>query len=84
MELYLELDAVITASTEHTFTLLKSKTGIGYGSADNFELGVVAVLNLIVKLEGGVDMSCGFQIKVDGGTTLDIALFGENVSRMVL
>jgi hypothetical protein len=29
-------------------------------------------------------MSCGFQIKVDGGTTLDIALFGENVSRMVL
>jgi hypothetical protein len=33
-----------------------------------------------MSLKGGIDISSGFHIKLDDGTTLDIALFGKTVS----
>lgn len=84
MELYLELNTIIGAGLTYELNLYTSNTPIGIGVGKDLKLGVVFKVDLILSVEGSIDISSGLHIKLDDGVAIDIALFGEEVSNIVL
>jgi hypothetical protein len=84
MEMYVDLNTVLSAEATYEINLYASTTPIGIRIGPLLQLGVVFAVDLIVAAEGHLDMSSGFHIKLEDGVALDITLFGDKVSNMIL
>ncbi|KAF1940360.1 hypothetical protein EJ02DRAFT_504179 [Clathrospora elynae] len=82
LELYLELNTVISAGATYQINLFATQTPIEIKLGSVLQLGAVLSVDLILAVEGAIDISSGFHIKLDDGVALDIALFGDKVSNI--
>ncbi|KAK6530218.1 hypothetical protein TWF694_003582 [Orbilia ellipsospora] len=80
LELYVALSTTFSAGITYTLSLYKSETPIGIAIDDLF-LGIVAEVELILSVDGEVTIGSGFHIQVDDNASLEIALFGSEVSK---
>ncbi|KAF1972785.1 hypothetical protein BU23DRAFT_599525 [Bimuria novae-zelandiae CBS 107.79] len=83
MELYLELNTILGAGATYELNLYTSNTPIGIGVGKDLRLGVVFQVDLLLSVEGELDISSGVHIKLDDGVAIDIALFSDAVSNIV-
>lgn len=83
MELYLELNTVLGAGATYELNLFTSNTPIGIGVGKDLTLGVVFKVDLLLSVQGEIDISSGLHIKLDDGVGIDIALFSDAVSNIV-
>jgi hypothetical protein len=84
MELYLEMNTVLGAGATYELNLFASQSAVGMRIGPMLQLGVVLQVDLILEVEGAIDISSGFHIKLDDGVAMDITLFGDKVSNMIL
>jgi len=84
MELYLELETVLSAGATYEVTLFATQTPVGVKMGKYLQLGAVITVDLLLSVEGAVDISSGFHIKLDDGVAIDIALFGDTVSDLTM
>jgi hypothetical protein len=81
LELYMELNTVISAGATYAIKLFATQSPLGIMVGD-LVLGAVISVDLILAVEGEIDISSGFHIKLDDGVELNLALFGDKVSNM--
>lgn len=84
-ELYFELDMALDASSTYTIPLYPKDWSqpAGFEVAGQL-VGIVISLDLILSLDAEVDISSGVHVKFDDGLSLELALFGSNVSSINL
>lgn len=84
-ELYLELDIALDASMTYTIPLYPKNwyQPAGFDVAGQ-KVGIIIALDLILALDAEVDISSGVHVKFDDGLSLELALFGSNVSSINL
>ena len=79
VELYMELETIINAGVTYELNLFSSKSPYGIKVKD-LQLGFVLTLDLILSVDGQVDITSGFHIKLDDGVSMTLPLFGNAVS----
>lgn len=86
LELYLELNTVISYGVTYEINLFSSTSPYGVRVGTVLQLGIVAAVDLILTIEStdSIDISTGFHIKLEDGIVFDLALFGDKVSDMAL
>jgi hypothetical protein len=84
LELYLNVDTIFSLGATYELNLYSSSTPLGISITKDLEVGVIFAIDLILSVEGEIDISSGFHIKLDDGLRIDIALFGDDVSEIVL
>jgi hypothetical protein len=84
MELYMEIDTILSSGATYTLNLYTSKTPIGFSVADDLLIGVVFSVDLILSVESEIDISTGFHIQLHDGVAINIAMFDRNVSSIAL
>lgn len=83
MEMYLELNTVLSSGATYELSLYSSNTPIGISVGTDLTLGVVFKVDLLLNVEGSIDISSGLHIKLDDGVGIDIALFSDAVSNII-
>lgn len=84
MELYLEMDTILTGGAAYEINLYTSNSPIGISVGPSLTLGVTLQVDLILEVDGQIDISSGFHVKLDDGVAMDITMFGDTVSNMIL
>lgn len=85
LELYMLVDTTIAAGATLTIPLYKSQTPLGlFVPNSDMEIGVFVTMDLILSVEGEIDLRTGFHLKLDDPIGFNIALFSRNVSRVIL
>ena len=84
LELYLELDTILSVGATYGLRLYASNTPIGISITPDVELGIIFAIDLILSVSGAIDISSGFHILLNDGLTINIDLFGDDVSDIVL
>ena len=82
MELYLEMSAVLDTGATYEINLFATQSPVGF-KVPNLQVGAVVAVDLILVVEGEIDISSGIHIKLDQ-VAMDLALFGNNVSNIDL
>ncbi|CEL01837.1 hypothetical protein ASPCAL01414 [Aspergillus calidoustus] len=83
LELYLELDVVLSAGATYTLNLFTSQSVAGI-KIPGLEAGALFKVDLVLIAEAEIDISSGFHVKLDQGLVLDFALFDEDVGGVTL
>lgn len=95
LEIYAEIDTALSASKSWTLTLFNSgdpeivaeSDGAGIPdlgfSADGINIGAILKIELLLTLDGDIDISSGLHIKLNDGFTINIGMFANNVSGIV-
>lgn len=83
LELYMEIDTILSGSATYTLNLYTSQTPIGFAVGKDLLVGVVFSIDLIVSVEAEIDISSGFHIQLDG-IAIDIHMFDHDVSSITL
>lgn len=84
LELYMEIDTILSGSATYTLNLYTSQTPIGFTVGTGLLVGVVFSIDLIVSVEAEVDISSGFHILLNDGIAIDIHMFDHDVSSITL
>lgn len=84
LELFINVDTIFSLGATYELNLYSSTTPLGISITKDLEVGVIFTIDLILSVEGEIDISSGFHIKLDDGLAIDIALFGDDVSDIVL
>ena len=80
LELYMQIDTILTGGATYQINLFTSESPVGIEIGDDFEIGVIFTIDLILSAELGMDISSGFHIKLHDGAAINIAMFSKNVS----
>jgi hypothetical protein len=81
LEVYLEMDLTINAGVVYTIPLLPPQAHpIGLAKSSDLFIGTVLALELILSAAGEVELTTGLHILLDDEATLEIELFGQNIS----
>ncbi|KAI1258668.1 hypothetical protein F5Y18DRAFT_338253 [Xylariaceae sp. FL1019] len=80
LEIYLELDTVLSAASSYTLNLYTSDSPIGFAVSDDNYVGVVVAVDLILSSDANIDISTGVHFKANDGLAFDLSLFGQNVT----
>lgn len=83
LEIYMELDTVLSAGITYTFNLYQSETIVGIALGDDLLLGAVFSIDLIFSVDSKLDISSGFHVHFDNVLT-QITLFGKEASKIDL
>jgi hypothetical protein len=84
MELYLEIGTVLSAGATYEITLFATQSPAGIKIGPNLMLGAVLTVDLVLAVEGAIDISSGFHVRLDDGVTIDLPLFGDEVANMTV
>jgi hypothetical protein len=84
LEVYMLVDTVLSAGATYTLNLYTSTTPAGFAVRHNLEVGVIFTIDLIVSVEGEIDISTGFHLKLDDGVTIELGIFSKEISNMVM
>lgn len=80
LEIYSAIDTKLSGGVTYSLNLFSSQTALGIRLDDELSLGVVLQLDLILSADTEIDVSSGFHIQLDDGTSLSMILFGETFS----
>jgi hypothetical protein len=80
MELYMQIDTIISSGATYTLNLYTSKTPIGFTVGEDLLIGVVISVDLILSVEAEIDISSGFHIQLKDGVAINIPMFSQDVS----
>ncbi|PTB81120.1 hypothetical protein M440DRAFT_1434991 [Trichoderma longibrachiatum ATCC 18648] len=83
LEIYMELDTVLSAGITYTFNIYQSETIVGIALGDELLLGAVFSIDLIFSVDSKLDISSGFHVHFDNVLT-HITLFGKEASKIDL
>lgn len=84
MELYMLVDTILSLGATYELNLYSSNTPLGISITKDLEVGIIFAIDLILNVEGEIDISSGFHIKLDDGLAINIALFSDDVSDIIL
>jgi hypothetical protein len=84
MELYMEIDTTLSSGATYTLNLYTSKTPLGFAVGEDLLIGVVFSVDLILSVESEIDISTGFHIQLHDGIEINIPIFDQNVSSIIL
>ncbi|KAF4950557.1 hypothetical protein FGADI_8116 [Fusarium gaditjirri] len=84
LEVYMLIDTVLSAGATYTLNLYTSTTPAGFAVRDNLEVGVVFAIDLILSVEGEINISSGFHLRLDDGVLFDIAIFSKEISNLTM
>ncbi|KAF2849558.1 hypothetical protein T440DRAFT_399056 [Plenodomus tracheiphilus IPT5] len=84
MELYMAVDTVLSAGATYEINLFASQSVAGIKVGPMLQLGFVLQVDLILAIEGEVDISSGIHIMFDDGVALELDLFSDKVSNMIM
>ncbi|KAM0385100.1 hypothetical protein ACHAQC_011722 [Fusarium culmorum] len=84
LEVYMLVDTVLSAGATYTLNLYTSTTPAGFAVRHNLEVGAIFTVDLIVSVEGEIDISTGFHLKLDDGVTIELGIFSKEISNMVI
>ena len=84
LELYMEIDTILSGGATYSLNLFRSKTPIGFAVANDVLLGVVFSVDLILSVDSEVDISTGFHIQLHDGVAINTPMFNEDVSSITL
>ncbi|OBT82780.1 hypothetical protein VE02_09280 [Pseudogymnoascus sp. 03VT05] len=79
LELYMEIDTILSGSATYTLNLYTSQTPIGVTVGKDLLVGVVFSIDLIISVEAEIDISSGFHIQLNDGIAIDIHMFDRDV-----
>ncbi|KAK5127089.1 hypothetical protein LTR85_008449 [Meristemomyces frigidus] len=80
MELYMLIDTRLSLGATYTLNLFQSESLAGIAISDQLQLGVIFAVDLILTVDGMIDIGSGFHIRLDDGLAIDIALFDDEVN----
>lgn len=85
LELYMLVDTILSLGSTYTIPLFNSaidqpEIPIGFYITEKIKIGLIFRVDLILSVEGEIDISSGFHLKFNDGFAIDIALFGNDVS----
>lgn len=83
MELYMDLDASFFDATTYTLNLYTSETPVGLSIA-NQDIGVFIAIDLVLGVEGQIDINSGFHIRLNDGLQIDIGLFEREAASITM
>ncbi|KAI1049173.1 hypothetical protein LB506_004656 [Fusarium annulatum] len=84
VEVYMLIDTVLSAGATYTLNLYTSTTPAGFAVRDNLEVGVIFAIDLILSVEGEINISSGFHLRLDDGVLFDIAIFSKEISSLTM
>ncbi|KAF5247214.1 hypothetical protein FANTH_6471 [Fusarium anthophilum] len=84
LEVYMLIDTVLSAGATYTLNLYTSTTPAGFAVQDNLEIGVIFAIDLILSVEGEINISSGFHLRLDDGVLFDIAIFSKEISNLTI
>ncbi|KAF5698320.1 hypothetical protein FGLOB1_12146 [Fusarium globosum] len=84
VEVYMLIDTVLSAGATYTLNLYTSTTPAGFAIRDNLEIGVIFAIDLILSVEGEINISSGFHLRLDDGVLFDIAIFSKEISSLTI
>lgn len=84
LELYMEIDTILSGSATYTLNLYTSQTPMGFSVGKDLLVGVVFSIDLIISVEAEVDISSGFHIQLNDGIAIDIHMFDHDISSITL
>ncbi|RKL33536.1 hypothetical protein BFJ72_g10052 [Fusarium proliferatum] len=84
LEVYMLIDTVLSAGATYTMNLYTSTTPAGFAVRDNLEIGVIFAIDLILSVEGEINISSGFHLRLDDGVLFDIAIFSKEISSLTM
>ncbi|KAH7317955.1 hypothetical protein BKA65DRAFT_439132 [Rhexocercosporidium sp. MPI-PUGE-AT-0058] len=80
LELYMQLDTILSIGATYTINLYTSSTPIGFAVGDDLMVGIVFTVDLILAVEAEIDISSGFHIQLNDGIVIRMPIFNHNVS----
>jgi hypothetical protein len=84
LEVYMLIDTVLSAGATYTLNLYTSTTPAGFAVRDSLEVGVIFAIDLILSVEGEINISSGFHLRLDDGVLFDIAIFSKEISNLTM
>jgi hypothetical protein len=82
LDLYAELQTIISGQATLSLTLYRSQTPIGIWLDENNEIGAFFTIDLLLSAEADIKINSGFHIKLDDGVSFNLALFSEDISSL--
>ncbi|KAL2015089.1 hypothetical protein VTK56DRAFT_6321 [Thermocarpiscus australiensis] len=83
LDLYVAIDTITAAEATMTIPLYKSKSPFGVSASDDLEIGIFVTMDLILSVNGELDIRSGFHLLLDKPVGFHIALFGNDVSNII-
>jgi len=84
LELYMEIDTTLSEGATYTFNLYKSETPLGISAGQDLQVGIVFTVDVILSVEAEIDISSGFHIQLNDGVAINIPMFSQNISSIIL
>ncbi|KFY48877.1 hypothetical protein V495_00950 [Pseudogymnoascus sp. VKM F-4514 (FW-929)] len=81
LELYMEIDTILSGSATYSLNLFTSKSEIGV-KVNDLLVGVVFTIDLIVSVDAEIDISSGFHIQLNDGIAIDMHMFDQDISTL--
>jgi hypothetical protein len=79
LELYMEIDTILSVGATYTLNLYTSQTAIGIKINDELELGFIFTIDLILSVNGEIDISSGFHIQLDK-VGINVPMFSQKIA----
>lgn len=83
MELYMLMDTTLSAGATYKLNLYSSNTPLGLSITKDLEIGIIFSVDLILTVEGEINISSGFHIRLEDGAAIDITLFAKDISDII-
>ncbi|KAL2681117.1 hypothetical protein Neosp_008720 [[Neocosmospora] mangrovei] len=80
LEMYMLIDTVLSAGATYTLNLYTSTTPVGFAVSDNLEVGVIFTIDLILSVEGEINISSGFHLRLDDGVVFELGIFSDKIA----
>jgi hypothetical protein len=84
LELYIEINITLSKGAIYIFNLYKLETPLGVSTGQDLEVGIVFIIDVILNIEAEINISNGFYIQLNNGVAINIPLFGQNISIIIL
>lgn len=84
LDLYMLIEASISAGTTINIPLFVSETPLGSSAGEDMEIGLIAAVDLILSVEGMINLRTGFHLETDGPVGFQLNLFEKDVADLIL
>ncbi|KAK3361757.1 hypothetical protein B0T24DRAFT_670749 [Lasiosphaeria ovina] len=83
LEIYVHRNTTLSLGGTFTLPLFKSTTPMGISIGDSFEIGIFLTVDLILSADDTISFQSGVHIKLDDQVGIQIALFSQNVTKLI-
>lgn len=84
LDVYVALNMQLSGGLTYVVNIAKPIPPMGFKVGENGNVGFNPSVDLILSAVADVDLSSGFHVKVEDGAALELALFGDSISKNTL